>query len=780
MTDPDDSLEAQAIALLEEALEEREPMRREFVTVRAGADNALKTRTLALLDVAAIDDLITGGGAAAAYDAVAPAEIGNYRIEREIGRGGMGAVYLGRRKSGDFDHVAAVKIVRRSAALSERLRAERRLLAGLRHPNIAQLYDGGETPEGAPYFVMEYVDGVPLRTWLEAGPALKDRLAVFKGACEGVAYAHRNLVVHRDLTPANILVNAEGAAKIIDFGISAALGDTGSGAAATKGYAAPERKAGAAATTLADIYSLGVILDAMTATIGAPRAEDLRAIATRARAEAPEDRYQSVEALIADLGRYERQEPVEARGDGALYAFSRFAGRRRWAVTAALAAFAASVIVSVITSLLYVRATAAEREAQAQFQSVRELAKFMLFDLHDEIAKVPGSTRARERLADTGRRYLDALSAAGGADPALRVETALGYKRLGDVAGNAASANLGRRAEAGDLLETAFAQLSGLASERPQDRAVQRAFAETAYSLAVYRFIIDDNSDRAIDAALTAEAAIGALLGGGAAAPADRLLLAQSEILRGKALVWKGEGEEAIALVRQALASIDALHAETPADEAIARARADAAVDLGDTISRHIDTKGGDQAEALGPLDDGVVRFAALVDGGDGDPDLMRRAILSRWKRALVTYAMENDEASLKDLDAATAMIDPLLVRDPDDMGLFRIKLGILSQQALSLRYLGQHAEAVAHAEQNIAGRRRLAGQEPSNVALKRELAGALRVLGEARGEAGDKSGACAAFSEALSLIGADGAGASDYYESGEGKAIRDGAQACA
>lgn len=778
MTVADDRLEGRALALLEEALEQAEEARAAFVTARANGDGALASRTLALLDVAVLGDFVTGGGAAAAYETLVPAEAGNYHIEREIGRGGMGAVYLGRRKAGDFDHVAAVKIVRRSAALSERLRAERRLLAGLRHPNIAQLYDGGETPDGAPYFIMEYVDGQPLHAWLEGEPPLKDRLAVFKGACAGVAYAHRNLIVHRDLTPANILVNAEGAAKIIDFGISAALGDAGPGAAATKGYAAPERQAGGASTTLADIYSLGVIIDVMMPVVGVPREEDLRAIAGRARADAPEDRYQSVEALIADIGRYERQEPVEARGGGAIYAFSRFAGRRRWAVTAAVAAFIASIAVSIVTSLLYFRAQKAEREAQAQFQSVRELAKFMLFDLHDEIAKVPGSTRARERLADTGRRYLDTLSAAGG-DPALRIEIALGFKRLGDVAGNASGANLGRRAEAGRLLETAYGQLTALKSERPDDAAALRAFAETAYSLAVYRFIIADDSDGAVAAASEAETSIRTLIDRGDATAADRLLLAKAEIERGEALVWKGEGEEAVALVRKALGDIDMLLAGSPQDAALARARAEAAVSLGDTISRRIDAEGGDQADALPPLDDGVARFRALIAGGGADPDLMRLAIVALWKRALVAFTMENDDAALKDLSEATAIIDPLLARDPDDMGLFRLKLSLLSQQALSLRYLGRHAEAIAHGEENVAGRRNLVAQQPDNKALQSELAGALRVLGEAYLESGDNPGACGVFGDAVATVKALGeANAANYFNGAEGKAIRAGATA--
>lgn len=777
-----DEVERAALVLLEEALERPQPERAAYVAANAG-DDAIRTRTLDLLAREGEEALLTGAGAAAAYDIAAPAAVGNYRIEREIGRGGMGAVFLGRRKDADFDHVAAVKIVRRSPALSARLRSERRLLAQLRHPNIAQFYDGGETPDGAPYFIMEYVEGANLREWLATAPPLAARLKVFREVCEGVAYAHRNLVVHRDLSPANILVSSDARAKIVDFGISEPLGGAAdaraSGLTMTKGYAASEREAGAATTTLADIYSLGVVFEEMIAGLAAPRREDLAAIAARARAASPEERYQSAEALIADLDRYDRAAPVEAAKGGAFYALARFAGRRKWAVTAGAVAALGIVATSLVTSVLYVRAQAAEREARAQFRSVRELAKFVLFDLHDEIAKVPGSTRAREKLADTGRRYLDALSLSAGADPGVRLEAALGYKRLGDVVGNASGANLGRRAEAGALLKTAHEQLTALRAERPADAAAARAFAETAYALGVYRFIIEDGSDSAIESALEAEAAIRTLIDRREATAADRLLLAQSEALRGEALVWKGEGEAAIALLRRALGDIDALIAAAPDDDALKRARAETAVKLGDTISRRIDTEGGDQKEALPALDDGVGRFKALLAAGGADPGLQRAAAVALWKRALVTYALEDDAASLTDLEEARAIIDPLILRDPDDMGLFRLRLSLLSQQALSLRYLGRHAEAIATAEENVAGRRRLAAMEPANDALMRELAGALRVLGEARGEAGDKAGACPEFREAVAIVEARGETANAYFEGAEGKAIIDGAKAC-
>ncbi len=787
MTESDDRVEALALALLEDALGEPEQDRHAFVAARPQTSAAVRDRTLALLNASSDGSSMTGAGLSLAADDAAPAEIGSYRIEREIGRGGMGAVYLGRSKSGDFDHVAAIKIVRRTgrpADLIARLRAERRLLAQLKHPNIAQLYDGGETPDGAPYFIMEYVDGAPLSRWLAGAPPLKDRLQVFRGVCDAVAYAHRNLVVHRDLSAANILVSADGLAKLIDFGISQPVGDAsdqpGSGLTMTKGYAAPERREGAAATTLADVYSLGVLLGEILTGAPAPRRSDLDAIAARARAEAPEARYGSVEALIADLTRYERKEPVEAVNGGWAYAASRFAGRRRWAVTAAAAALAGIIGTSVVTSLLYLRATSAEREARQQFQSVRDLAKFMVFDLHDEIAKVPGSTTARMRLADTGRRYLDALSASGSADASLRVETAIGYKRLGDVVGNASGGNLGRRAEAGQLLKTAHAQLAALSIERPADADVARAFAETALGLSVYHFIISDNTDAAIASALEAETIIRKLIKSGEAMPADRLLSAKAQIQRGVALVWNDKGEAAIALIEGAIATIDALVADHPDNEEFLIAQAQASVDLGDTMSRHLDQRGGDQAPALARLDDGVARYAALIAKGGADLDLQRGRIVALWKRALVSYAMENDDASLKDLAAASDLLAPLIERDAEDMGLFRLKLSLLSQQALSLGYLGRGKEAITLTEENLAGRRRLIAMEPENPALKRELASALRVMAEARQEAGDASGACKDLREALRVINALGEAEANVYFNGQtGKAIREAAGTC-
>ena len=196
--------------------------------------------------------------------------IGPYRLVREVGRGGMGAVYLAERADGAFEQTVALKLVKRGMDTDEilrRFRHERQILASLQHPNIAQLHDGGVAPDGRPYLVMEYVEGTPIHRFCDAHTLPVDqRLRLFEAVCEAVQYAHQNLVVHRDLKPSNILVTEEGQVKLLDFGIAKLLSDdevglTRTGARLlTPQYASPEQMTGDAVTTATDVYALGVIL----------------------------------------------------------------------------------------------------------------------------------------------------------------------------------------------------------------------------------------------------------------------------------------------------------------------------------------------------------------------------------------------------------------------------------------------------------------------------------------------------------------------------------------
>ena len=197
--------------------------------------------------------------------------IGGYTLTRELGRGGMGTVYLAERSDGVFHRQAAIKLVLppfNSAALLARFQQEREILASLDHPNIAKLLDAGTTMEGWPYFVMEYVEGKPIHRWCDEKKLnITERVQIFREVIEAVDYAHRHLVVHRDLKPANILVTNGGAVKLLDFGIAKLLVSAPLESAATETltgmmtlfYASPEQVSGALITTQSDVYSLGVV-----------------------------------------------------------------------------------------------------------------------------------------------------------------------------------------------------------------------------------------------------------------------------------------------------------------------------------------------------------------------------------------------------------------------------------------------------------------------------------------------------------------------------------------
>jgi eukaryotic-like serine/threonine-protein kinase len=322
-------------------------------------------------------------------EALAGARIGPYKVLSEIGRGGMGAVYLAERSDDAYRKQVAIKLVRGdvdSASAVRRFRQERQILAELDHPNIARLLDGGTTDEGVSYFVMEHVEGVPIDAHCEARKLSVDqRLALFRTVCSAVGAAHRQLIVHRDLKPGNILVTAEGTPKLLDFGIAKLLTPqprsehtlTGT-RLMTPGYASPEQWRGGSVTAGSDIYSLGVILyrlltgrdpyrvdsdlphelaraiceedpEPPSASASPPTrhrlAGDLDAIVLKAMRKEPERRYGSAEELSEDIRRHLEGLPVTARKDGLPYRASRlFRRNKAVALTALTMALAAALV----------------------------------------------------------------------------------------------------------------------------------------------------------------------------------------------------------------------------------------------------------------------------------------------------------------------------------------------------------------------------------------------------------------------------------------------------
>lgn len=410
---------------------------------------------------------------------------GNYKIFREIGHGGMGAVFLAERNDGQFDQQVALKIVRQtivSSDLERHFLRERQILATLNHPNIAKLLDGGVSDAGEPFLAMEYVEGKDLLEYAE-GLTIDEKLRLFLKICDAVEYAHRNLVVHGDIKPSNILVTQQGEPKLLDFGL-AKMQDQDLSSDETKtafraftpAYASPEQLRGNAISTVSDIYSLGVVFYELlsggkpfhfenksleeilhTLTNEEPRRlsqlqntklpaqklkGDLENIAAMALRKEPERRYRSVRDLAGDIDKYLNGLPISARPNTFTYLASKFFRRNKLAVFAA-ALVVLALIMGLSISLWQANVARTERDrAEKRFSDVRKLSNSLLFEISPKIENLNGSTEAREILVRSALEYLDSLASESRDDLQLQSELASAYEKIGDLQGNPNKSNL--------------------------------------------------------------------------------------------------------------------------------------------------------------------------------------------------------------------------------------------------------------------------------------------------------------------------------------------------
>jgi non-specific serine/threonine protein kinase/serine/threonine-protein kinase len=467
--------------------------------------------------------------------------IGPYQIVEEIGEGGMGEVYRAFRADDQYRKEVALKVVRGgqdSGFVISRFKNERQILASLDHPNIARLHDGGTTPEGTPYFVMELIEGQAIDLYCSQHElTVTQRLKLFLQVCSAVQYAHQRLIVHRDLKPSNILVTSDGTPKLLDFGIAKILDtDAVTGQvestltifrALTPGYASPEQLRGEPITTESDVYSLGIVLfelltghhpyrklnstpqeiaravcevEVEKPSTAARRLEtrsghdlrdshgvravreypdrppenlskrlrgDLDTILLMALRKDPQRRYSSVQQFAEDIRRHLQSLPVIARRDTVGYRASKFAARHRAAVGAAIVVLV--ILLAAMTVTLRQARIAREQRAIAErrFNDVRDLANSLMFDVHDSIQDLPGSTPARKLLVDRARHYLDSLARDSASDPSLLQELATAYEKIGTVQGNPFGANLGDTQGALDSYSKAFAIRESLSQKNP-------------------------------------------------------------------------------------------------------------------------------------------------------------------------------------------------------------------------------------------------------------------------------------------------------------------------
>jgi eukaryotic-like serine/threonine-protein kinase len=493
-------------SLFHEAADLPESEQRSFLEAQCSDDSALVSEVLILLQEdsrggSMLDRDIAHVAHQVFNDATSNAppfkEFGPYRIIKTLGEGGMGVVYLAERE--DLGSQVAIKVLRDawlSPARRARFAIEQRTLAQLNHPSIARLYDADTSPDGTPFFVMEYAEGVPLTAFCKQHNCpIAERLRLFRDVCEAVLYAHQRAVIHRDLKPTNILVKNDGTVRLLDFGIAKQVENLGESVdqtmtglrLMTPAYAAPEQIRGEQVGIQADVYSLGVVLYELLAgrlpfdltnrtpaqaekiltedgaekpstaagEIATPAGEnensalaskaawaDLDVLCLTAMHRDVRQRYRSVEALIRDVDHYLKGEPLEAQPDSLRYTVSKFV-RRNWRTLSAAAAVLAMIVGVVI--FYTVRLTRARNAALAQAERTQRIQQFMLnlFQGGDPSAAPPDDLRVIT-LLDRGVQEARSLDT----EPAVQAEL---FETLGGI-----YQKLGKFDQADSLLQSAL------------------------------------------------------------------------------------------------------------------------------------------------------------------------------------------------------------------------------------------------------------------------------------------------------------------------------------
>jgi len=463
--------------------------------------------------------------------------IGPYQLLHSIGKGGMGSVYAAARADQEYKKIVAIKLVTSGMGTEDmlrRFRNERQVLAGLDHPCIARLLDGGSTEDGLPYLVMEFVEGLPIDRYCESHHlSLTERLKLFQKVCSAVQYAHQNLVVHRDIKPSNILIGTNGEPKLLDFGIARLMTaefsaedielSRGEAQPMTLRYASPEQVRDEPITTESDIYSMGVLLyelvagahpfqDALTSrkeieqailtrepenpsAVVLRRAEtqsqdkklhresvklarqlrgEIDPVLTMALAKQPRGRYPSAESFSMDITRYLNGFPVSPRRDEVAY-------RARKSIRRHSLSFVAAALVGIALIASSVVSYRSMQTADARFNDVHNLADFMLSKF--DSAMRAGTTEARSMFVTEALKYLGGLAKSAKGDAKLEQELIDGYLKVGDLQGNPYYPNLRDMPAAKVSYNKALRVAESLSAKNPGDSRARLGVARANVKL---------------------------------------------------------------------------------------------------------------------------------------------------------------------------------------------------------------------------------------------------------------------------------------------------------
>jgi eukaryotic-like serine/threonine-protein kinase len=550
MIDDSENLDARQLhrteAIFHAVLGAAEGEREAVLEESCGGDTLLMAELRSLLAACEEEELLGAARADASRVAAAGGRwVGPYRIERLLGRGGMGAVYLAQRADGHFEQQVAIKVIDLPLATElfrERFRMERQILAGLNHPYIARLLDGGVSEEGELYLAMEYVDGVSIAKFCERnGLSPRSRLGLFAKVCGAVQFAHQNLVVHRDLKPDNILVVADGTPRLLDFGTAkllvpdadAASGFTQNGLQSfTPQYASPEQVLGEPITTATDTYSLGVLLYLLLAgrppyelkefttaemlrvicnevppkpsTVGTGLDADLDAIVMKALRKEPRERYLTVDQFAGDVQAYLSGRPVGARRGTLRYRAEKFVRRNRLAI-----AGAALLLVTLLAGIAGVlwqsrSANLQRRRAEARSQDLRQLSVSLLSEIDEAVKELPGSTPVQRLLVGRVLEHLDRMSKDDEGDRQTQLDVVNAYTHLGNLQGNPYDQNIGDPQGALVSLGKALTMAQEMQAKWPKDSQVLGALALVEQSRGEVLFGLGRMAESVVSARLAA------------------------------------------------------------------------------------------------------------------------------------------------------------------------------------------------------------------------------------------------------------------------------------
>jgi non-specific serine/threonine protein kinase/serine/threonine-protein kinase len=779
--------------VLSHALELDTGKRRVFLDSTCANDAELRAEVDQLLDqqVDSSSDILEQCASDAASrlrpdsDSRTGTRIGPFKIVREIGHGGMGSVYLAERDDEHYQQQVAIKLIKPGLggeAIRKRFRNEMQILADLNHPHIARLLDGGQTAEGVPYLVMEYVEGRPIDLFCdESSLSIEERLKLFMRVCAGVQYAHQLLVIHRDIKPGNILVTTEGEPKLVDFGIAKLLDRASSDQTATAmpfmtaGYASPEQVRGVPVSTATDIYSLGVVLYELLTGRRPYRLksdvahevahaiceeEPQRPSATRKRLHSdldnivlmamrkePQRRYATVEQFAEDIRRHLEGLPVKARPDTFGYRTGKFVRRHKFGVTAAVVTTLA-LLIGIVATVWQARVARLERaRAERRFAEVRQLANSFVFEVHDAVANLPGSTSARSLIVQRGLKYLDSLAQDAAGDRALQRELAAAYEKLGAVQYTPSVAHLGDLSGALESHRKAAALREALVAAEPGNPDYRRELLDSYWFIAT---LLGRQGDMAqeLDIIRRQLPDRERLAAAERNAFVDRYNLAATHVYIGSLLMQMGDVAGALDNQQRALAIREQLLALDPD-----RARANRALSISYEYLAAAKARAGDTKAALELQQRGLELREALVAADPLNTDL--RLMLTESYRYVGDMNLKLGDLKLARVyyEKQLSSVNQMVTADPADAQVIQnqavalIKVGDVDAAS------GRPTSALANYREALRLREQLSAAAESDLYLRRDLAEALLKVGEALTLTGDRAHAAETYDKATRIL---------------------------